>query len=99
LSQQLSHSVSGSITTGYSRSHGVSLNTVPPATSAQTYDYWSAGGSLSRAWGRTLNLSLSYQMQYQTSDAAFCLGVTCGTSYFRNVISVGVSWHEHPLLF
>jgi len=99
LSQQLSHSVSGSITTGYSRNHGVAINTVPPATSAQTYDYWSAGGSLSRAWGRTLNLSLSYQMQYQTSDAAFCLGVTCGTSYFRNVISVGMSWHEHPLLF
>ena len=29
----------------------------------------------------------------------FCVGVTCGTSYFRNLISVGVSWHDRPLLF
>jgi hypothetical protein len=99
LSRQITRTLSGSITGGYSRNHGVALITVPPTTTAQTYDYWSGGGSLSRSWGRSLSLNLSYQMQYQTSGVGFCVGVTCGTSYFRNIISVGVGWHEHPLLF
>jgi hypothetical protein len=98
-SRRLSRTLSGSISGGYYRNHGVALGTVSPPTTAQTYDYWSAGGTLSRAWGRSLNLNFSYQMQYQSSGAQFCVGATCGMSFFRNLVSVGVSWRDRPLLF
>jgi hypothetical protein len=97
--RQLARTLSGTVSGGYSQNHGVALGTVPTTTFAQTYHDWSAGASLSRAWGRALNLNLSYQMQYQTSGISFCVGATCGTSYLRNVISVGVNWQDRPLLF
>jgi len=99
FNRQITRTVSGSLTGGYSRNRGVALGVVPTTTTAQTYDYWSGGGSLNRTWGRALNLNLSYQLQYQTSGVGFCLGVTCGTSYLRNIVSVGVSWRDRPLLF
>jgi hypothetical protein len=75
----------------------VAVGTTTPLS--QAYDYWFVGANLSHPVGRALGLTLSYQMQYQDSNTSFCIGPTCGTSVIRHLISVGVGWHERPLLF
>jgi hypothetical protein len=95
--RRMSRTFSSGITGGYSRNSGLAIGTISPAN--QTYDYWFGGGNLSYPIGRTLGLTLAYQLQYQTSNAAFCIGPTCGTSVIRHMISLGVGWHERPLLF
>ena len=95
--RQVSRTFSSGVTGGYSRNKGLAIGTTVP--SSQTYDYWFGGASLSHPVGRSLGLTLSYQLQYQTSNAAFCTGPTCGTSVIRHMISFGVGWHERPLLF
>ena len=95
--RQVSRTFSDALTVGYSRNQG--LATTGSTPSSQTYDYWFAGVSLTHPMGRALGLTFSYQMQYQTSNSTFCIGPTCGSNVIRNVISVGVGWHERPLLF
>jgi len=48
-------------------------------------------------WGRSLNLNLGYQLQYQNSNASFCTGSGCGSSYVRNLITFGVGWRKQPI--
>jgi hypothetical protein len=93
--RQMSRTFSSSLTGGYSRSQGLSGT----ASANQLYDYWFGGVSLSEPVGETLGITLSYQVQYQTSNSAACVGPTCGGSVLRQMISVGVGWHERPLLF
>ena len=95
--RQMSRTFSSGLTAGYSRNRGLAIGTTTPTS--QTYDYWFAGASFSHPIGRTFGLTLSYQMQYQTSNSSFCIGPTCGTSVIRHLISFGVGWHEKPLLF
>lgn len=99
LNRQVSRTFSSGITGGYSRNQGISIGNVTPIS--QTYDYWFGGGTFAHPVGRYLALTLSYQVQYQTSNLAFCTGTStpCGTSLIRNLISFGVGWHERPLLF
>lgn len=94
---QVTRTFSNGFFGGYSRSKGVDVLNMTP--SSQTYNYWFAGTSLSRPVGRTLGLTFSYQLQYQTSNSTFCIGTTCGTNVLRHLISVGVGWHERPILF
>jgi hypothetical protein len=97
FSRQLSRTVSGAITGGYSRNRALAI----PGFGIfdQAYDYAFAGASVSRPWGRSLNLFLSYQAQYQYSNDSFCVGATCGTSVVAHLISVGVHWQARPMLF
>jgi hypothetical protein len=95
--RQMSRTFSSGLTAGYSRSNGLAIDSTTPTS--QTYDYWFAGASFSHPMGRTLGLTFSYQLQYQNSNASFCIGPTCGTSVIRHLISFGVGWHEKPLLF
>ena len=95
--RQMSRTFSSGLTAGYSRNRGLAIGTATPTS--QTYDYWFAGATFSHPMGRTLGLTFSYQMQYQSSNSSFCIGPTCGTSVIRHLISFGVGWHEKPLLF
>jgi hypothetical protein len=97
VTRRVSRTFSSGITGGYSRNKGLAIGTVTP--SSQTFDYWFVGANLSHPIGRSLGLSLSYQLQYQNSNASFCLGPTCGTSVIRHLISFGVGWHERPISF
>ena len=97
ITREMSHTFSSGLTAGYSRNHGLAIGSTTPL--GQNYDYWFAGASFSHPIGRTLGLTFSYQMQYQNSSNAFCIGTTCGTSLMTQTISVGLGWHEKPLLF
>jgi hypothetical protein len=99
VTRQMSRTFSSGVSGGYSRNQGLAIGTTTPSN--QNYDYWYGGANLSYPFGRSLGLTLSYQLQYQTSNAAFafCTGPACGQSAIRHTISVGVGWHERPLLF
>ncbi len=97
FTRQMSRTFSSGITGGYSRNSGLAIGTISPAN--QTFDYWFGGGNFSYPIGRSLGLTFSYQLQYQNSNAPFCIGPTCGTTVIRNMISLGIGWHERPLLF
>lgn len=98
ITRQMSRTFSSGITAGYSRNKGLIEGAVSPAS--QVFDYWFAGANFSRPWGRSLGLTFSYQMQYQNSNTTFCIaGMTCGTSVIRHLISVGLGWHQRPILF
>jgi hypothetical protein len=88
--RQMSRTFSSGFTGGYSRNSGVAFGAAVPAN--QSYNYWYVGTNLTHPWG-DLALTLSYQLQYQDSNIPFCTGATCGTSFIRNLISVGVGWH------
>jgi hypothetical protein len=97
VTRAMSRTFSSGITGGYSRNQGTSLTTTEPTN--QSFDYWFAGANFSHPIGRSLGLTIAYQLQYQTSNESFCIGPTCGTSVIRHMISLGIGWHERPLLF
>lgn len=97
VTRQMSRTFSSGVTGGYSRNQGLATGGVAPVN--QTYNYSYVGANLAHPIGRTLALTLTYQLQYQTANAAFCIGPDCGKSLVRNLISFGVGWHERPLLF
>jgi hypothetical protein len=96
LGRQMSRTFSSGFSAGYSKNQGL------PGTGSlanESYDYWFGGLNLTKPLGPTLGLTLSYQVQYQTSNSAACIGSTCGENVLRHMISVGLGWHERPLLF
>jgi hypothetical protein len=97
FSRQLSRTVNGTISGGYARNDALAVAGF--GIFNQNYNYTFAGASVSRPFGRTLNLFLSYQAQYQYSNDAFCVGVTCSTSVVAHLISVGLHWQARPMLF
>lgn len=99
ITHQVTRRFTGGITGGFSRNRGLAVvGTTAPLTT-QTFDYWYGGGNLSYPLGRTMSLSLSYQLQYQTSGTAFCIGTPCATDVIRNTISMGVNWRDRPHRF
>jgi len=96
--RQLSRVSSGTWTVGYSRNTELATSGLPQIQfSNQPYDYWYTGLNYSRLWGRSLNLNLGYQLQYQNSNASFCTGTGCGSSFVRNLITFGVGWRKQPI--
>jgi hypothetical protein len=97
-SRQISRTTTGTLTGGYSRNNGlaVGLTSTSPLTN-QTYDYWFAGANLSRSWGRSMNVSINYQIQYQDSNSTFCITLPCGKSFVHHVISFELGWHPRSI--
>jgi hypothetical protein len=101
VSRQFSRTFSGNGSMGYGRNNGLTVGT-PTSTTAtqnQTFDYWTANASLNHTVGRTMNMSLIYSLQYQTSNGSFCVGPTCETSLTRHQISLSFGWHDRPIPF
>jgi hypothetical protein len=100
LIHQVSRTFSDGLLFGYSRNSGQEIAGLETSgTVNQAFDYWFVGATASHPIGRTLGLTFTYQLQYQTGTAAFCIAATCGTDVIRNLISVGIGWHERPLTF
>lgn len=97
LTRQLTRTVNFGLNGGYARNTALAIPGLAVYNQNYNYAFW--GANLSRPWGRTLNLFLSYQGQYQTSSVPLCVGPTCNTSFVRHIISGGVTWQSRPLLF
>lgn len=96
LVRQMSRTFSSGFSAGYSKNRGLPGEGV---FATQSYGYWFGGLNLTKPIGPTLGFTLSYQVQYQTSNAAACIGPICGENVLRHLVSVGLGWHERPLLF
>jgi hypothetical protein len=99
VTRQLSRTFTGNVEFGYARNQGLPVAVANVTTLNGTYDYWTAGAHLTHPWGRTLQLVLGYDLQYQNSNAPFCSGTVCGGSYTQNLISVGLGWRARPRTF
>jgi len=99
VSRQISRTLNGDVDFGYSRNKGLAVAITNVPTLNGTFDYWTVGGHLTHPWGRTLQLFLGYQFQYQNSNDSFCAGSQCGSSFTRNLISVGLGWRARPKAF
>lgn len=95
-SRALSRSLDGGLQFGYSRNSGL---TTTSTSSNQVYGYWFGGANLSHPWGRTLNVFVNYQVEFQSSNASFCVGPACTDSLTRHLVSIGLGWRDHPLAF
>jgi hypothetical protein len=89
-SRQLSRTLNGGLLLGYARNQG--LHVATPSPSNQSFNYWYSQVNLGHRWGRSTNMFLSYQLQFQDSNAGFCLGTSCGTSFVRHTVSLGFDW-------
>jgi hypothetical protein len=82
---------------GYSRNRGIQVNGT--TTANETFDYWFTGVNVSHPLGRTMNVFLNYQLQYQNTGASVCTVPGCATSVTRNQITFGFGWHKQPIPF
>lgn len=97
VGQQLSRTINISGNVGYSRNRGIQV--AGTTTANETFDYWFAGANVSHPLGRTMNVFLSYQLQYQNTGASVCSGPGCAGSLTRNQIIFGFGWHKQPIPF
>ena len=81
---------------GYSRNKGFALGT---NTSSQTLGYWYTGVDVTHPFGRSLNVFMNYQLQYENTNTNTCVGTACSTSLIRNQIEFGVNLHKQPIPF
>jgi hypothetical protein len=70
---------------------------VCPANDAQVYSYGFVGGSLQRAFGRTLHGYVSYQFNKLAFDRSFCDNGGCNRISNRNVVTFGLDWTPRPI--
>jgi hypothetical protein len=97
IGEQVSRALYAAWNIGYSRNRGVEVAGTSAAN--QTFDYWFTGVNVSHTLGRTMNVFLSYQLQYQNSGASICTGPGCAASVTRNQITFGFGWHKQPIPF
>jgi hypothetical protein len=97
--RQLTRTLNGGFNVGFARNKGLSIGALNSKAANQTFDYWYAGVTFNKSWGPMLNLLFNYQMQYQNSNVPFCVGPTCGASIVRHMVSMGLSWRDHPIAF
>ena len=101
VTRQLSRTFSGTWSLGYARNNGLTVGTPTSATATQnqTFGYWTTNASLNHTMGRTMTMSLNYNLQYQNSGSTFCVGPTCATSLTRHQITLSFGWHDTPIPF
>ena len=97
VTRELSRTTNFRIDGGYARNGALAVPGF--STFNQNYNYWFGGANLNRPVGRSVDVFLSYQVQFQDSNVNFCLGPNCTTSFTRHLISAGVSWQSRPMLF
>ena len=97
VGRQLSRTFNVSGNVGFSRNRGIQV--AGTTTANETFDYWFAGANVSHPLGRTMNVFLTYQLQYQNTGASVCSGPGCAGSLTRNQIIFGFGWRKQPIPF
>ena len=76
VSGQVTRKVQAMWNAGYSRNEGFAVGT---SSASQIYNYWFTGVNLSRTIGRSLDMFMNYEFQYQDNSASGCVGTACST--------------------
>ncbi|MFZ3215857.1 MAG: hypothetical protein WA192_07345 [Candidatus Acidiferrales bacterium] len=98
VNQQLSRTFNALWSVGYSRNSGFGVVATSSSTQ-QNYNYWFAGVTLTHPLGRTMDVFVNYQLQYQTNNMNACVGAACSSSLTRNQVVFGFNLHKQPIPF
>ena len=96
FNQQVSRTFNVGFSAGYSRNKGISESA---GSEAQTYSYWFTGVNVTHPFGRSLDMFMNYQFQYQDSSTSGCVGSACSMNIVRNQIMFGLNVHKQPIPF
>jgi hypothetical protein len=96
--EQVARTFNLSLSAGYSRNRGIAGATGSAGTLAQTYSYWYGGANVTHPFGRTLDMFINYEFQYQDTSTSGCVGA-CSMNTIRNQIMFGVNLHKQPIPF
>jgi hypothetical protein len=96
FNQQVSRTINVGFTAGYSRNQGIAGSA---GSEAQSYSYWFTGVNVTHPFGRSLDMFMNYQFQYQDTSTSGCVGSACSTNIIRNQIMFGVNFHKQPIPF
>ncbi len=97
INSQLSRTIHGALAIGYARNEPLSFGTTTTTTTANpTFNYYYGSVGISHPFGHSVTLSLGYLVQYQTTDATYCVGTVCGTTILRQQVSLGLNLHTRP---
>jgi hypothetical protein len=96
INSQVLRTLSAGWNAGYARNKGFDVGTT---SAEQSFGYWFTGANLAHPLGRSLDVFMNYQLQYQNTNTAGCVGTGCETSVIRNQISFGVNLHKQPIPF
>jgi hypothetical protein len=96
FNQQVSRTFNVGLTAGYSRNRGIAGSV---GSEAQTFSYWFSGVNVTHPVGRSLDIFMNYQFQYQDSNTSGCIGSACSTNTIRHQIAFGLNLHKQPIPF
>jgi hypothetical protein len=96
FNQQVSRTFNVGLTAGYSRNQGIAGSA---GAAEQTFSYWFSGVNVTHPFGRSLDMFVNYQFQYQNSGTSGCVGSACSTNITRHQIMFGVNLHKQPIPF
>ncbi len=98
-SQRISRTFGLDINGGYSRNRGIAASAGSTGSEAQTYSYWFSGVNVTHPFGRSLDMFVNYQFQYQDANTSGCTGSACTTNTIRNQFMFGLNLHKQPIPF
>ncbi|MGB2662587.1 MAG: hypothetical protein WAK48_01200 [Candidatus Acidiferrum sp.] len=86
----------GNLLFGYSRNSA--LDGVTATAAVSTYDDFFAGGSISRPFGRNVQISAAYTANFQNTNGPTCTGTGCNSSSTQNVITITLQFQTRPFV-
>lgn len=86
----------GTLNFGYSRNS--TLGEGASATVASTYNDVFGGGSISRPFGRNVQLSAAYTANHESTNETGCTGTSCNLDYTQNVVTVTLQFQTRPFV-
>jgi len=95
IGRQLSRKVRASLQV--SHAYVQSLEQASRAARRSEYEYWQAGFSLNREFGRHISMYANYFFQRQVSNTPVCNGTSCTNLILRQVAGIGINWHTLPI--
>ena len=97
FSTRVSRVWKANLTAGYAHNGSFQQTTAGSPASSPAFNYWYAGGSLSRPLGHFSSLAFSYNASNQTANTTVCAnGLACGQIALVQVVGVTYSWSTRP---
>jgi hypothetical protein len=96
FNQQVSRTFNVGLTAGYARNRGIAGSA---GSEAQTFSYWFSGVNVTHPFGRSLDMFMNYQFQYQDANTSGCTGSACTANTIRHQIMFGLNLHKQPIPF
>lgn len=87
----------GSLTGGFARNGAFQQTAISGVAPSAAFDYWYAGGSVSRPIGHYSSFSLSYNASRQTANTTVCVNsLACGPIALVQVVGVNFNFSTRP---